>query len=103
MTGDVHSYPISEDEMYGGKWHAEFALSTKGIFPSPDNWSGGLSALDDGTNLGGGAQPITPDPANAHDEDVDASAAVSAETAVLLNRTDLSADLAWMRTWGRGR
>ena len=103
MTWDVHSFPISEDEIYGGKWPAEFALPVKRMLPSPDNWSGGLSAFDYETNLGGGAQLITPDPANAHDEDVDASAAVSAETAVLLNRTDLSADLAWMRTWGRGR
>ena len=94
MTGDVHSFPVSEDEIYGGKWQAEFALPMKGMLPSLDSWTGGLSAFNDETNIGSGAQPFMPDSANAHDEDVDAGAAVSAETAVLLDRTDLSADLA---------
>lgn len=94
MTGDVHSFPINEDEIYGRKWQAELALPTKGMLLFPDSWSSGLSASDDETNTGDGTQHTMPDPANAHDEDADASAAVSADTALLLDRTDLSADFA---------
>ena len=98
MTGDVLSFPVSEDEIYGGKWQAEAALPMKGMLPSSESWSGGLPGFSDERNIGSFAQSFMPDSANAHDEDLDAGAAVSAETAVLHDRTDLSADLAWKPT-----
>ena len=93
MTGDVRSFPVREDEIYGGKWHAEFALSMKEILPSSKSWSGDLTAFNDETSIGSDARLFMPDSANAHDEDLGAGLVVSTETAVLFNRSNLSADL----------